>query len=85
MLVKGYSKPEPLADERRRRREELREYRKAQYRLAIERDGGLCCTCGRVAVDVHHLYGRGRVAGDWRERHENLECVCRGCHPFGHK
>jgi hypothetical protein len=83
--VIGYPKPEKRKVEKEARRERLRAYRRRQYELAIERDGGMCVKCGRVAVDVHHIYGRGRDAGDWRERYDSLECVCRGCHPFGHE
>lgn len=69
------------------RKEELRLYRQAQYRLAVERDRGLCVFCwfldGRqvLASDVHHVYGRGRQAGDWREHHTQLVCTCRAHHP----
>jgi len=62
-------------------------YRASQRELAIERDGGLCQICAaegihREADDVHHVYGRGHKAGDWREDYKNLMCVCRECHPM---
>ena len=83
-VMVGCPKPESMKAVNDRRRTELQEYRRLQYLLAIERDSGLC-GCGRLAVDVHHEYGRGRRAGDWREHHDNLRCVCRACHPFGYK
>ena len=81
--------PCPKAETRKaendRRKAKLREYRRQQYLIAIESDGGMCRKCGRVAVDVHHVFGRGRDSNDCREHHDNLECVCRGCHPHGHE
>ena len=65
----------------------LKEHRKEQYKLAIERDRGLCVICKRKhgctrkADDVHHVFGRGRSASDWRECYRSLMCVCRECHP----
>ncbi len=78
----AYPKPELRKVENARRLRELKKYRREQYLLAVERDSGLC-ECGRMADDVHHKYGRGRRAGDWREHHEQLRCVCRECHPYG--
>ena len=80
------SYPKPLASARKlanhERKEQLRLWRATQYRKAIERDKGMCRICNkRVAVDVHHVYGRGRSTGDWREHHTSLMSVCRGCHP----
>ena len=31
--------------------------------------------------EVHHFYGRGRDAGDWREHYTSLGCTCRAHHP----
>lgn len=75
----------------------LHDYRHTQAALAIERDGDLCIFCYfldddykpvanppfriRKRADVHHVYGRGRTAGDWRESHKVLACTCRECHP----
>ena len=83
--MRAYPKPESRKAEKEVMRAELREYRRRQYLIAIERDGGMCRHCGRVAADVHHIYGRGRDKEDWREHHDNLECVCRECHPFGYR
>jgi hypothetical protein len=67
---------------------DLDSYRKAQRNLAILRDNGLCAVCYFVkagikvpANDVHHVYGRGRKAGNWRESFKCLLCVCRMHHP----
>lgn len=77
--------PKPLKRDRLEARDErkiyLKEYREQQYCKAFERDGGKCALCGKPANDVHHCYGRGVDAGDWREHYTNLMCVCRGCHP----
>jgi hypothetical protein len=62
-------------------------YRKSQAALAIERDNNQCVFCwfllGRVTRrdDVHHAYGRGDDAGDWREEYHSLMCTCRKHHP----
>ena len=77
-------KPELRKVENAKRLRELRTYRREQYLLAAERDRGLC-HCGKLAVDIHHVYGRGRQAGDWREHYEQLRCVCRECHPHGYE
>ncbi len=79
-----YPKPITRKAENARRLRALRKYRREQYLLAVERDSGLC-ECGRPGADVHHVYGRGREAGDWREHHEQLRCVCRECHPHGYR
>jgi hypothetical protein len=81
----SHPKPPTRKAEKEKQRARLREYRREQYQLAIDRDGGLCRMCGRMAADVHHVYGRGKRAGDWREHHDNLICVCRQCHPHGYK
>jgi len=75
--------PKPISkkEENGERKQKLEEYRREQYLLAIERDGGMCCYCGKSAADVHHKYGRDREAGDPKEHYSNLECVCRESHP----
>ena len=77
--------PKPLKSDRKKARDDrkrcLDEYRKANYILAFERDGGKCVFCGKPAVDCHHCFGRGRDAGDWQEHYTSLLCVCRLCHP----
>jgi hypothetical protein len=86
--------PKPTKEDRIRAKEtkkrDLRDYRDAQYVLAKQRDAGYCVVCFflhnklRQASQVHHVYSRGRAAGDWREHHENLMCVCSlpGHHPL---
>lgn len=65
----------------------LQEFRRAQVALAISRDDNRCVFCwfllGITASrdDVHHVYGRGQEAGDWRERYTCLLCSCRKHHP----
>jgi len=69
------------ANEKRKRK--LAVYRKEQYALAYERDQGGCRICEKArAEDRHHVFGRGRRAGDWQEHHTNLVFVCRSCHPL---
>lgn len=68
--------------------EDLKLYRKVNKIICIERDGGLCVNhyfnMGErvLACDVHHVFGRGKVAGDYREHYTNLLCTCRDCHPL---
>lgn len=51
-------------------------------KAVIERDGGLCISCGRMAADIHHIIPRSRgikySPKIWRE--ENMACLCLGCH-----
>ena len=81
-----YPKPKPQKGAKRKanekRKRELAAYRKEQRALAIERDEGGCRFC-EVArgTDVHHAYGRGRQAEDWREHFSNLITTCQSCHP----
>ncbi len=76
-----------LAEETNRKRF-LKAYRQVNKLLAIHRDSNLCAVCfflhdkKKRADDVHHVYGRGQKAGDWRERYINLLCVCREHHPL---
>lgn len=61
------------------------EWIRALVRQVIERDGGLCVLCGRVAVDPHHIIPRSR-GKKWSKklwRIENMACLCRGCHKDG--
>jgi len=82
-----YPKPKPQrgakkkANEKRKR--ELAAYRKEQFTLAYARDNGGCRICEIArADDCHHILGRGREAGDFREHYTNLMFVCRTCHPL---
>ena len=67
---------------------DLRNFRAENAQVAIDRDGGLCAICYfkynriRPYDDVHHVYSRGKRAGDCRERYTSLLCVCRQCHPL---
>jgi hypothetical protein len=66
----------------------LLKYRWSQAALAIYRDDNCCAVCwfllGKRTVrsDVHHVFSRGKIAGDWREQYVNLLCVCRKHHPL---
>ena len=70
-------------------KEELRKYREQQALLAIHRDHALCAIHfflfgeRKPYEEVHHVFGRSRMAGDWKEHHSSLMCVCRACHPAG--
>lgn len=74
--------------ENRKRKIDLVSYRMVQSALAIDRDHDQCVVCKFVLgadtprADVHHVYGRGRVAGDWREQYTSLMCVCKKHHPL---
>jgi hypothetical protein len=85
--------PKPTSKERKEQRsakqKSLKSYRSDQVSLAILRDGGFCAICWfrdgvkRPYAEVHHVYGRAVVSGDWwREDCENLLCVCKSCHPL---
>ena len=69
------------------RKDALREYRNKNAMLAIYRDNDKCVICWfrdgieTNSTQVHHVYGRGREYGDWREHYTNLMCVCNECHP----
>lgn len=41
----------------------------------------LCEACGRVAVDIHHIEGRGKG----KDVIENLMALCRRCHSLAHE
>lgn len=66
---------------------DLGSFRRIQSALAIQRDGNLCAICWfqhnreTPRADIHHVYGHGKKAGDWREHHTSLLCVCKSCHP----
>ena len=85
------ARPKPTKGERaakkQEQRDELKDYRHVQAALAISRDANLCVICWfrhhrrRNHADVHHVFGRGTKAGDWREEYTSLICVCRSCHP----
>lgn len=40
-----------------------------------------CEACGRVAVDIHHIEGRGKG----KDVIENLMALCRRCHSLAHE
>tara|TARA_R110002020_G_scaffold183360_6_gene379656 strand:- start:1095 stop:1334 length:240 start_codon:yes stop_codon:yes gene_type:complete len=40
----------------------------------------LCEACEAVAVDIHHINGRGKG----KDVIENLVALCRACHNFAH-
>jgi hypothetical protein len=69
-------------------KKELLEHRRRQYLLAASRDNDLCTFCyylhGRhvKAVDVHHVFGRGKSKESWREKYTVMLCTCRQCHPL---
>jgi len=46
-----------------------------------EQDVILCEACGRKAVDIHHINGRGKD----KDVIENLMALCRRCHDMAHE
>jgi 5-methylcytosine-specific restriction endonuclease McrA len=80
----GYPKPskKDRKDGKEQRIDDLRIYRDQQYLLARTRDDGMCVVCyfleGKKtrASETHHVYSRGKKAGDWREHYTNLINVC---------
>jgi hypothetical protein len=80
------SKKQRTMDEKREH-DELYQHRKKQFELAYLRDNGLCVFCYFLrgvrthAADVHHVYGRGKYKGSWREDFRMMVCTCRRCHP----
>jgi 5-methylcytosine-specific restriction endonuclease McrA len=40
----------------------------------------MCESCGRPAVDIHHIRGRGKG----KDEIKNLIALCRKCHQFAH-
>jgi hypothetical protein len=64
----------------------LSDHRKTQRLIAISRDSGRCVYCHyvlgreRYYDHVHHVYGRGTKASDWRESYDVLLCLCLTCH-----
>lgn len=83
--------PKPTKRERaqvvRERKSSLGDYRRIQAALAIERDNAQCVFCHFIygkttdSADVHHVWGRGKTAGDYREHYTSLLCTCREHHP----
>jgi len=71
----------------RQKKQALARYRQEQVALAIHRDNSQCVFCWFLLGvttkrdEIHHVYGRGTEAGDWRERYENLLCTCKRHHP----
>jgi 5-methylcytosine-specific restriction endonuclease McrA len=45
-----------------------------------EQDVVYCECCGKMAVDIHHIYGRTGDANNIR----NLMALCRKCHDKAH-
>ena len=79
--IKKPSKKDRLAVKSKREVALVR-YRKEQCALAWKRDKGMCRICNKVpAVECHHIWGRGKITGDWREVYTSLICTCRACHP----
>lgn len=86
------SKPKPTKEsrvrEKAKRLEDLRAYRREQVAIAILRDNDQCAIHfflhgeNRRREEVHHIYSRGRQAGDFREHYTSLLCVCKECHPM---
>jgi hypothetical protein len=84
--------PKPTKADRTKQKKErkssLVEYRHNQVALAILRDADVCALCWILQTkrtprtQVHHVYGRGKDAGDWREHYTSLLCVCNECHPL---
>lgn len=72
----------------KQRKQALNNYRHIQSLLAANRDGGLCVfhyfLKGQKVQkqDIHHCFGRGDQAGDWREHYTSLLSTCRECHPL---
>lgn len=87
MEIPKPSKKERLSKKASEKRS-LADYRHKQVELAIIRDRDLCAICFfkysrlRRRQEVHHVYSRGRRAGDWREHYTCLLCVCKECHPL---
>ena len=70
----------------REAREKLARHRRRQRQLALQRDAGLCQYHLRElgeripGTEVHHVHGRGRKIGSYREKYTNLLCLCPVCH-----
>ena len=45
-----------------------------------EADTPLCEVCGKVAVDIHHIYRRGMGGSKDKDVVRNLMALCRACH-----
>lgn len=88
-MVIGYPKPEKGGRKKDKadQKSALLDYRRVQSALAIQRDENLCAICyfqynrATPRAEIHHVYGRGKHAGDWREHYSSLLCVCKACHP----
>lgn len=74
--------------EKQKQKDDLKEYRRIQSSLVIDRDKDLCIFCYFLnhkevkREDIHHVYGRARKAYDWREKFTSLACTCRKHHPL---
>ncbi len=85
-MLKAHPKPEPRKRQKQRASFRLADHRRQQALRAKDRDSWRCQICADKgvttrALDVHHIFGRGRTKGDWRENYMALLCVCRACHP----
>ena len=82
-MKRTFRKTPGSTKERRERRDDLQEYRRAQAAKAIHRDKGLCVHCywfpGSVRKfdHVHHVRGRGTYE---KEHYTSLICLCIPCH-----
>ena len=80
------SKQDRIAKDKQEK-QALARYRQEQVVQAIHRDNSQCVFCWFLLGvttkrdEIHHVYGRGTEAGDWRERYENLLCTCKRHHP----
>jgi len=85
-------KPKPTKEERKdyaiKRSMDLAAHRKLVREVVLERDKHRCVICFHKlhglwtpSTEIHHVYGRGKEADDWREQAENLMTVCRVHHP----
>lgn len=83
--------PKPQKGARKERKEyvsnALKEYRREQFAIAAQRDGGWCVFCRIIDErfmpmdDVHHVFGHGTTERSPKEHFTSLICVCRKHHP----
>lgn len=79
--VKPKSEPKPIPKVSQRKKKEEAEYLKLKKQMMKESDKceAKLAGCTRVAVDLHHVAGRGK---DKTVNRANLLRVCRSCHIF---
>jgi 5-methylcytosine-specific restriction endonuclease McrA len=65
--------------------QEAERVRREIYPTIVERDGGCCIVCGRMAEAVHEIIPRGRWGGRSAAPFslENMCCICSKCHGWG--